>query len=88
MSVYAAIAAVSIKTPAGNGVLVHRQYIRELLDHNVLKAFVWTDARDMIADGFTKDSVDRAALHDVMDGRVRVQHAHKLWRPKTIPSSS
>ena len=84
LSVYTAVTATLVKTPADNGVLMHCLYLRELLDHDVLKAIVWLDTRDMVADGLTKGAVDRAALHDLMSGIVRVQHGAKIWRPKHL----
>ena len=84
LSVFAAITATFIKTPADNGVLVHCLYIRELLDHDVLKALIWQDTRDMLADGLTKGAVDRKALHDAMDGRNDIIHECKLWQPKRL----
>ena len=62
-------------------VLCHLQYVRELLEHDVLRALVWTDTRDMLADGLTKGSVDRTELHSVMEGTVTMTHESKLWRP-------
>ena len=85
LSVYAAVTAVFIKTPADNGTLIHCLYLRELLDKNVLAALVWLDTRDMSADGLTKGSVDRQALHDAMSGIIKITHdAPKLWIPKRL----
>ena len=84
LSVYAAITATFVKTPADNGVLVHCLYLRELLDHDVLQALIWQDTRDMLADGLTKGAVDRKALHDAMDGVISINHECKLWRPKHL----
>jgi hypothetical protein len=84
LSVYAAITATFVKTPADNGVLVHCLYVRELLDHDVLQALIWQDTRDMLADGLTKGAVDRKALHEAMDGLVVINHECKLWRPKHL----
>ena len=58
LSVYAATTAVSIKTLADQSVLCHLQYLRELLDHDVLRALIWSDNRDMIADGLTKGALN------------------------------
>ena len=82
LSVYAAIIATFIKTPADQSVLCHLQYIRELLDHDVLRALVWLDTRDMIADGMTKGSIDRFELHQAMEGIVGASQECKIWRPK------
>ena len=82
LSVVAAVTATFIKTPADNGVLVHVQYLRELLDKGILHAIIWQDTRDMLADGMTKGSVDRKGIHDAMSGNFPNQHAMKPWRPK------
>jgi hypothetical protein len=87
LSVYAAITATFVKTPADNGVLIHCLYIRELLDYAVLHALIWQDTRDMLADGLTKGVVDRQALHDAMDGLIKIHHECKFWRPKHLTRS-
>ena len=80
MSVFAAVTAVQIKVPAESSLLSHIQFLRELLDNNVIEALAWSDTRDMLADGLTKGSVDRTALLDAMAGNVHVYHDYKLWR--------
>eukprot|EP00969_Alexandrium_andersonii_P251078 11097613-Alexandrium_andersonii.AAC.1 len=62
--------------------LFHVQYLRELLDACTLKALVWADARDMVADGATKGAVGRELLHLAMSGTSRVQHDLKVWQAK------
>ena len=61
-SIFAAITAVFIKPPADKSLLVHVQYLRELLDFCILKAIIWIDTRDMLADGLNKGAVSRKAL--------------------------
>ena len=80
-SVFVAITSTYIKIPADNGVLSHIQYIRELLDTDVLKWIFWVDTRDMCADGLTKGSVDREALQSVMDGHLPLLKGTKGWTP-------
>eukprot|EP00969_Alexandrium_andersonii_P077927 3437109-Alexandrium_andersonii.AAC.1 len=77
MSVFAACTAGFVKIPADNGMLAHVQYLRELLDQRTLKALIWTDTRDMIADGATKGAVDRELLHLAMQGCCKIQHEMK-----------
>ena len=79
MSVYAAVTATFIKIPAEKSLLSHIQYIRELLDTKVLEALVWLDTRDMVADGLTKGSVDRDALHSCMNGTWLLQRSAQSW---------
>jgi hypothetical protein len=80
MSVFAAITATYIKHPAEKGLLSHVQFIRELLDTGVLRALIWIDTRDMTSDGLTKGSVERTALHELMDGIHTFKHEFKLWK--------
>ncbi len=84
LSVYASITATFVKTPADNGVLIHCLYLRELLDNNVIWALIWQDTRDMLADGLTKGSGDRKAIHDCMEGTIEIHHECKPWRPKHL----
>ena len=86
MSVYAAVTASYIKIPADNAMLSHVQYLRELLDQQILDGILWTDTRDMIADGATKGAVDRSLLHECMAGNSCIRHEIKLWQPKVKPT--
>ena len=86
MSVYAAVTAVFIKIPADSSVLCYLQYLRELLDNEVLFALAWVDTRDMLADGMTKGAIDRQDIHDCMSGQLRDTHEMKIWRPKKSPA--
>ena len=81
-SVYAAITATYVKHPAEKGLLSHVQFIRELLDSHVLTALIWIDTSDMLSDGLTKGSVDRAALHECMTGTQSFNHEFELWSSK------
>ena len=80
LSVFAAVIAAYIKAPAEKGLLAHVQYLRELLDLHVLHALMWMDTRDMTADGLTKGSVDRIAVHLLMSGEIKIVHEPKLWK--------
>ena len=79
-SVFSAATAGQIKVPADSSLLAHVQYIRELLDNYVLKELWWADTRDMIADGLTKGSVDRAALDKAMEGAIQILHTVHSWK--------
>ena len=86
-SVYAVVTASFLNTPAEKSLLSQVQYIRELLDGHVLQAIVWADTRDMEADGLTQGSVDRAALHMLMESRSHWLHSiHSCFRANTIRS--
>ena len=80
MSVVAAIAAPTIKTPAESGLLVHLKWMREQLDSNQLWCICWADTRSMAADGLTKGTLDRKALHDILEGSWRLDQPLKVWR--------
>ena len=93
LSVFAAVTATFIKPPAEKGLLAHVQYLRELLDCDLLDALLWLDTRDMTADGMTKGAVERDALHLLMSGQLEFTHPPKLWRPscrsvKSAPSGA
>eukprot|EP00974_Lingulodinium_polyedra_P089151 8644111-Lingulodinium_polyedra.AAC.1 len=62
-SVFSAVSASPIKTPAEQSLLIQLQWLRELLDRSIITRFVWCDTRDMIADALTKGSISREALH-------------------------
>jgi hypothetical protein len=82
MSVFQAITSTYIKHPAEKGLLSHVQFVRELLDTNVITALLWIDTRDMLADGLTKGSIDRKELQDAMNGYMKYSHEFKIWSSK------
>ena len=84
MSVFAAVTAVFVKTPAEKSLLCHVQFLRELLNYGVLAAIVWLDTRDMCSDGLTKGAVHRDALLRILEGYQAIRHEPKVWRPKTV----
>ena len=87
LSVYAAITATYIKHPAEKSLLSHIQFIREMLDSGVLDALLWIDTRDMLADGLTKGTIDRADLHQAMQGYREFKHDFKIWQSKLVKRS-
>ena len=78
-SVYAAVTATFIKTPAEKSLLTHVQYVRECLDLHVLAYLLWIDTRDMTADGLTKGAVSRDLLHTLMDGTMSFIYGYEQW---------
>ena len=74
MSVYAAIAANTVKVPSEKNLAGHLFWLRELLDRKVVSHIQWADTRDMNSDGHTKGTIDRQALLDVMMGKFTYQH--------------
>ena len=76
-SVYAATIATFVKQPSEKSLLCHVQYLRELLDKDVLRALFWIDTRDMGADGLTKGAVARVLLHMYMHGYMPLEHDYE-----------
>ena len=54
------------------------------METKALYGLCWVDTRDMLADGMTKGTVDRDALHKMMEGQVEVHQTPKFWRPKLL----
>ena len=86
MSVYAAVTATFIKTPAEKSLLCHVYFVREMLDNGVVSARIWLDTRDMLSDGLTKGAVSRDALMLMMDGQITFAHEAKVWLPRALPA--
>ena len=77
--VYAAVTATFVKRPADQSLLCDAQYLRELLDMQVLRQISWIDTRDMYADGLTNGAVHRSAVRAIMSGSI-VPKAHCVLR--------
>ena len=82
MSVLAAMTAEAVRAPAEKSLIGHLLWLRELADRGILTGAAWVDTRDMLSDGLTKGSVDRASIHAVMDGRLIIEHPAKTWKSK------
>ena len=78
LSLLASIAAKTFKAPAEQSLSGHVHYLREALGRIVAR-YRWADTRDMGADGFTKGSVDRAGLKELMAGVVRFRHESRVF---------
>ena len=81
-SVFTATTAQQVKPPAEKSLLIHLQWIRELLDTHVLHTLSWCDTRDMISDALTKGSVGRVRIHAAMDGKLIIEFPAKTWSSK------
>ena len=81
-SLFQAVTAVHVRVLAEMSLLSHLQYLRELLDKHILSSLFWLDTRDMLADGLTKGSTDRAALTEVCSGTVVRAHQAEEWKSK------
>ena len=73
-SVYASIEATVFKPPSEQSLSGHVLWIREMHSKGLIDDFVWTDTRDMYADGLTKGIIKRDALIEVMSGTFRLEH--------------
>ena len=82
MSVFAAITAQVVKPPAERSLVSHVQWLRQMLDWQVLRGIVWMDTRDMVSDGLTKGKVSRDQLHALMRGFLKLAHDSKFWSSK------
>ena len=76
-SIYSYLHAKHLKFPTERGTFFHLAYIRELLEHGVVRSITWVDTGDMFADGMTKGSLDRLALTTVMNGKWHLQHKYE-----------
>ena len=74
-SVYESIKATTFKPPVENSLSGHVLWLREMHSKGLLNDFVWTDTRDMYADGLTKGVIKRDALKEIMNGTLRLRHA-------------
>ena len=79
MSVFSAITAKVVKPPAERSLVSHVQWLRQMLDWQVLRGIVWLDTRDMVSDGLTKGKVSRVQLHALMRGFLKLSHDSKSW---------
>jgi len=82
MSLLAAVSAEQVRAPADKSLLGHLRWLRELLDKSQIQSMVWVDTRDMCSDGLTKGSVDRGALHELMEGHWTINQDPRQWHPR------
>ena len=73
-SVYESLKASIFKPPVENSLAGHVLWLREMHYKGLVNDIVWTDARDMYADGLTKGVIKRDALFEVMAGTLRLRH--------------
>ncbi|CAE8594372.1 unnamed protein product [Polarella glacialis] len=79
MSLFAAVAAHTVKVPSEKNLAGHLFWLRELLDRQVINTLQWCDTRDMTADCHTKGSIDRAAILSLMKGIFKFEHETKKY---------
>jgi len=81
MSLFAAIAAHTVKIPSEKNLAIHLFWLRELLDRKVIDALEWCDTRDMSADCHTKGSIERDVILALMLGELEYHHEAKPYPP-------
>ena len=73
-SVYESLKASIFKPPVENSLAGHVLWLREMRDKGLVNDIVWTDTRDMYADGLTKGVIKRDALYEIMSGTLQLRH--------------
>jgi hypothetical protein len=73
-SVYESLKATTFKPPVENSLSGHVLWLREMHSKGLINDIVWTDTRDMYADGLTKGVIKRDALREIMYGTLRLRH--------------
>ena len=82
-SVHSAVGNENFKHPAEKSLLSHIAWIKQLLNVRIISRFGWTDTRDMIADGMTKGSIDRAVLIKCMLGQTESSYPIEFINPSS-----
>ena len=80
-SVYKSLTSRDLKVPTEKTLLGHVSWIRELLQLELIDTVQWCDTRDMVADGHTKGSIERALLLKLMAGKQNYVHNVKSYSP-------
>ena len=70
MSLFAAVAANTVRTPSEKSLAGHLFWLCELLDRRILSGPRWSDTRDMSADFHTKGGVARDMVLRFMLGLI------------------
>ena len=73
-SVYESLKATVFKPPSENSLSGHVLWLREMHDKGLVDNLIWTDTRDMYADGLTKGSVPRDLLIEAMSGTIKLRN--------------
>ena len=74
-SVYESLKAKIFKPPVENSLSGHVLWLREMHTKGLIQNIVWTDTRDMYADGLTKGVIKRDALRELMKGTMKLRHS-------------
>ena len=71
---YESLKATTFKPPVENSLSGHVLWLREMRTKGLIQDIVWTDTRDMYADGLTKGVIKRDALRELMKGIMKLRH--------------
>ena len=74
-SVYESLKATIFKPPVENSLAGHVLWLGEMHDKGLVTDIVWTDTRDMYADGLTKGVIKRGALYEIMSGTMMLRNS-------------
>ena len=88
MSLIKVLAAASIKVPQEKSFLLNLLWLADHTRTGVLKTLSWSDTRDMLAEGLTKGSIDRALLHKACDGYRALVHEMETISKNTASAQS
>ena len=78
-AVYDSVTATTLKTPDDKHLLLHARAMREFMEMGPVDRLYWFDTEDMLPDGLTKGSIDRAALVSVCEHGVwAIRHAEPI----------
>ena len=77
MSLWSAIAAITVRIPTEKNLAVHMFWLKQLLTIKAIRILRWCDTRDMNADCHTKGSIDRACILRLMLGEFEFVHPVK-----------
>jgi hypothetical protein len=83
-SVYESLRATTFKPPVENSLSGHVLWLREMHTKGLIHDIVWTDTRDMYADGLTKGVIKRDALYEIMQGTMKLSHSVDVCTRKRI----
>lgn len=87
-AVYDAVAAADACDPQECSLKLYLISVRDRLAQGIVKRLRWVDTKDMLADGLTKDGIDRTLLHKASnDCKFKLAH-EALAHPKAAVGSA
>lgn len=87
-AVFDAIRASDACEFAGSSLKLHLISVRDRMAHGLIRRLYWVDTRDMLADGLTKDGIDRLRLHRCSNDCKYVAKHHFEPHSKVFLSSA